>query len=300
MVLAVGALAACSADGGAQPAGPSALASPSAAGSTAAQSQTRERDEDFAALEQEFDARLGVYLIDTGSNSSLAYRADERFAYASTLKALLAGVVLAQTDDTKIDEVVNFTADDLVPFSPVTEQRVATGMTLRELSEAAVRTSDNTAANLLLRAVDGPSGLDAALEAVGDDTTQVSRTEPDLNSAVPGDDRDTSTPRALVGSLRAFALGDALDADDRETFKTWLRGNPTGDTLVRAGVPAGWEVGDKSGGGSYGTRNDIAVVWPPGQAPLVLAILSSRDEQDAVKDDALIARAAEVAVAVMR
>lgn len=214
---------------------------------------------DFAALEQEFDARLGVFAVDTGSGRSLAHRAGERFAYASTVKALLAGVVLAQTSDAELDEVVTFTSGDLVAFSPVTEERVATGLTLRELADAAVRFSDNTAANLLLRAVGGPAGLDAALEAIGDDVTQVSRTEPDLNSAVPGDDRDTSTPRAMAQSLRR----------------------------------------DKTGSGGYGTRNDIAVLWPPGRAPLVLAVMSSRDEQDADRDDALIARATEIAVATL-
>ena len=296
VALTVAALTACSAGGAdLQPASAPSPAPPPAT----ATPEVVARDAELAALEQEFDARLGVYLVDTGSGRSLAHRADERFAHASTIKALLVGVVLAQTEDAALDEVVAFTAADLVAFSPVTEQRVATGMTLRELCDAAVRFSDNTAANLLLRTVGGPAALDAALEVAGDDVTQVSRTEPELNSAVPGDDRDTSTPRALAGSLRAFALGDALADDDEAALTGWLRGNTTGDALVRAGVPAGWEVGDKTGSGGYGTRNDLAVLWPPGRAPLVLAVMSSRDEQDADRDDALIARATEVAVAAL-
>jgi beta-lactamase class A len=117
-----------------------------------------------------------------------------------------------------------------------------------------------------------------------------------MSEFVPGDDRDTSTPRAFATDLRAYALGDALSDDDRALLTGWLRGNTTGAALIRAGVPDGWEVGDKTGNGTYGTRNDIAVLWPPDRAPLVLAIMSSRDEQDAEHDDALIARAAEVAV----
>jgi beta-lactamase class A len=256
-------------------------------------------DAAFAQLEQDFDARLGVFAVDTGSERTLAFRAEERFAYASTFKALAAAAVLDRTSPAELDQVVTYTAADLAAYSPITEGRTGTGMTLRELCDAAVRYSDNTAGNLLLRHLGGPAGLDADLAALGDDVTRVERVEPDLNEAVPGDDRDTSTPRALGGDLRAYALGDALDADDRALLTGWLRANTTGGALIRAGVPAGWEVGDKTGNGAYGTRNDIAVLWPPDRAPIVLAVMSSRDEQDAEHDDALIAAAARAAVAAL-
>jgi beta-lactamase class A len=173
-------------------------------------------------------------------------------------------------------------------------------MTLAELCDAAVRYSDNTALNLLLRELGGPSGLDAALQQVGDDVTQVSRTEPGLNTAVPGDPRDTTTPRALATTLRAYAVdGDAVQAEDRDQLADWLLRNTTGDALVRAGVPADWQVGDKTGSGAYGTRNDVAVLTPPGRAPIVLAVMSSKQDPDAERDDALIAEAARVAAAVL-
>ena len=250
----------------------------------------------FAQLERDFDARLGVYVIDTGSERTLTFRADERFAYASTFKALAAAAVLDRTSPAELDQVLRYSAADLVYWSPITERHVGIGMTLRDLCDAAVRYSDNTAANLLLRHLGGPAGLDAALAEIGDDVTRVERYEPEMSEFVPGDDRDTSTPRAFATDLRAYALGDALSDDDRALLTGWLRGNTTGAALIRAGVPDGWEVGDKTGNGTYGTRNDIAVLWPPDRAPLVLAIMSSRDEQDAEHDDALIARAAEVAV----
>ncbi|MDO8145713.1 class A beta-lactamase [Isoptericola sp. 178] len=243
-------------------------------------------------LEAQFDARLGVVAVDTGSGKQVEYRADERFAYASTIKAPLAGVVLATTDDTELDQVVTFTEADLVAYSPVTQDRVATGMTRRELAEAAVRYSDNTAANLLLRDVGGPAGLRSALQAVGDDVTRPARDEPSLNEAVPGDVRDTTTPRAMAATLRAFAVGAALDTDDRDLFNDWLLGNTTGDDLIRAGTPAGWAVGDKTGTGGFGTRNDIAVVTPPGRAPVVLAVFSDKGQPDADPDDRLVAAAA--------
>lgn len=247
-------------------------------------------------LEERFDARLGVFAVDTGSGKRVEHRADERFAYASTFKALLAGAVLAATTDEQLDEVLTFASSDLVTYSPVTQDRVATGMTRRELADAAVRFSDNTAANVLLADVGGPEGLAAALRSVGDDVTRPVRTETALNEAVPGDVRDTSTPRALAGSLRAYAVDDALDDTDRALLTAWLEGSTTGDALIRAGTPDGWVVGDKTGSGGYGTRNDIAVITPPGRAPVVLAVLSDKGRAGAEHDDALIAEATRVAL----
>ncbi|PWW23501.1 beta-lactamase class A [Geodermatophilus normandii] len=253
----------------------------------------------FAALEERFDARLGVFAVDTGSGRTLEHRADERFAYASTIKALAAGALLARTSPADLERGVPINAGDLAAaYSPVTEGRVGGAMTLAELCDAAVRFSDNTALNLLLRELGGPAGLDAALEGIGDDVTEVARTEPALNSAVPGDPRDTTTPRALAGSLRFYAVDGAAE-DDRALLADWLRRNTTGDALIRAGVPGDWEVGDKTGTGAYGARNDVAVLTPPGRAPLVLAVMSSRDEPDAEHDDALIAEAARVVAAAM-
>ncbi|MFE9206878.1 class A beta-lactamase [Micromonospora sp. NPDC007230] len=255
---------------------------------------------DFARLEAEFDARLGVYAIDTGTGRIVEHRADERFGYASTFKALAAAAMLDAASTAELDQVVRYARADLVTHSPITERHVGTGMTLRELGDAAVRYSDNTAANLLLKRLGGPAGFERALRDLGDQVTDPERIETDLNEAAPGDRRDTSTPRALATDLRAYVLGDALSAEDRAVLTGWLKGNTTGDKLIRAGVPAGWQVGDKTGSGGYGTRNDIAVIWPPDGAPIVLAVLSSRDEKDAEYDDKLIAQAAKLTVEALR
>jgi len=251
-------------------------------------------DPAFAALEAEFGSRIGVYAIDTGSGDEIAYRADERFAYASTFKALAAAAVLQKNDIADLDRVVTFSSDELITHSPVTELHVESGMTLGELAEAAVRVSDNTAGNLLLEELDGPAGFTTALRAVGDDVTQAVRWEAGLNDGVPGDPRDTTSPRAFATDLREFALGDTLTSEKRELLVDWMSGNATGDTLIRAGVPADWTVADKSGSGGYGVRNNIAVVWPPGREPIVLAVLTTRDSPDATRDDAVVARAASI------
>ncbi|MDG4826848.1 class A beta-lactamase [Asanoa sp. WMMD1127] len=293
--LLVLALAGCSATS------PSPGLDPEPHGSTPASTTPAvSRQPDFGALEKEFDARLGVYAIDTGTGRAIAYRADERFAYASTFKALAAGAVLAATTTAELDERIRYTRADLVAHSPVTERRTRTGMTLRALADAAVRYSDNTAANLLLDRLGGPAGFERALRALGDRVTDPERTETALNEAAPGDRRDTGTPRALASDLRQYTLGPALSQEDRDQLTSWLKANTTGDTLIRAGVPRGWQVGDKTGGGGYGTRNDIAVVWPPDSGPIVLAVLSSRATEDAAYDDRLIARATTLAIDALR
>ncbi|WP_433651109.1 class A beta-lactamase [Micromonospora zamorensis] len=254
-------------------------------------------EQEFQRLEQTFQARLGVYAVDTGTGRTVEHRPDERFAYASTWKALAAAEVLDGTTDAELDRVVRYSAQDLVSHAPITEKHVAEGMSLRALADAAVRYSDNTAGNLLLRHLGGPQGFEKKLRGIGDTVTDPARYETALNEATPGDRRDTSTARALAGDLRAYTVGDALTPADRDVLRGWLKGNTTGAGLVRAGVPAGWVVGDKTGTGGYGTRNDIAVIWPPDRAPIVVAVLSSRDKKDATPDDALIAQATTVVVA---
>ncbi|MFF1614075.1 class A beta-lactamase [Amycolatopsis sp. NPDC058278] len=249
---------------------------------------------DFAPLERSFDARLGVYALDTGSGREIAHRADERFGYASAHKAFSAAAVLQRTGIEDLAKVLTYSRADLQENSPVTEKHVGTGISLRDAIDAALRYSDNTAANLLFRELGGPPGLAAALRAIGDTTTHVDRTEPALNDLAPGDLRDTSTPRAMAGTLRTFALGDALAPEKRTIYTDMMRANKTGATVIRAGTPAGWAVADKTGTGEYATRNDIAVVWPPGRAPIVLAIMSSRQAENADHDDRLIAQAAEL------
>jgi len=292
-------LAGCAAPAAEAPTTPPASAAPSASAAPAVDRAAA--DAAFAALEERFGARLGVHAVDTGTGAEVSWRADERFAYASTIKAPLAAALLDRVGIAGMDRAVPIEAADILSYAPVTETRVGGTMTLRELAEAAMTRSDNTAANLLLEAIGGPAELDAALTTLGDDTTVVSRTEPDLNEAIPGDDRDTTTPRAAAALLRAYALGDPgaiadpLDADERALFTGWLTATQTGATLVRAELPTDWTVGDKSGSGAYASRGDVAVIWRPDAAPIVIAVHSSKDQQDATADDALISGAARAA-----
>lgn len=256
-------------------------------------------EEAFTGLEEEYDARLGVYALDTGTGQEVEYGADDRFAYASTFKALAVGALLDQHGAEVLDEKMDLSEEDLLEHAPIAEELLAEGrtdMTLREASDATVRYSDNTAGNLVLERLGGPEGFQEALREIGDETTSADRWEPELNEAAPGDERDTSTPRAMAENLYSYVEEETLAEGEREFLTDLLVRNTTGDTLIRAGVPKDWEVGDKSGGGGYATRNDIAVAWPSEGDPVVIAVMSSRDEQDAEYDDALVAGATEATV----
>lgn len=256
--------------------------------------QSNNKDEKFAQIEDEFDAQLGVYAINTETNETIEYQPNERFAYASTFKALAAAILLKQNNLEDLEKVITYNEDDLVSHSPVTEKHVDSGMTLLEISEAAIRKSDNTAANFLLEAIGGPDNFEKALQDIGDDVTQSERYETELNEFSPENKRDTSTPKKMATNLKKVILSDYLPDNKRKLLSDWMTGNEAGDSLIRAGAPSEWTVLDKSGAGNYGTRNDIAVVKPPNKEPIVIAIMSRHDTEDAEYEDTLIAKAAEI------
>jgi beta-lactamase class A len=228
----------------------------------------------LAALERRHGGRLGVAILDTASLKLVAHRGGERFAMCSTFKFLAAACVLSRVDrgEESLGRRVVYAEADLVTYSPVTEKHAGEGgLSIDEICEAAVTLSDNTAGNLLLDSFGGPSGLTAYMRSLGDDVTRLDRRETELNEARPGDPRDTTTPAAMVEIMRKTVLGTGLSTGSREQLAAWLVANKTGDKRLRAGVPKGWQVGDKTGSGANNATNDIAVIWPPGGAPIVVA-----------------------------
>ncbi|KLA01432.1 hypothetical protein B4147_1099 [Bacillus wiedmannii] len=257
-------------------------------------------NQSFAKLEKEYDTKLGIYALDTGTNQTIAYHSDDRFAFASTSKSLAVGALLHKNSLEALDQRITYTHEDLSNYNPITEKHVDTGMTLKELADASVRYSDSTAHNLILKQLGGPSEFEKILREMGDTVTTSERFEPELNEVHPGETHDTSTPEAIAKTLQSFTLGTALPIEKRELLVDWMKRNTTGDKLIRAGVPKGWEVADKTGAGSYGTRNDIAIIWPPNKKPIVLAILSNHDKEDAKYDDKLIADATKVVLNTLK
>ncbi|WP_069811853.1 class A beta-lactamase [Streptomyces sp. TP-A0874] len=257
----------------------------------------------FRRLEREFHARLGVYAVDTGTGRKIEHRSDERFAMCSTFKTYAAASLLRShsLSGPFFDRRVRIEEADLVDNSPITEARLGERMTVAELCGAAITHSDNTAGNHLLRLQGGPGAVTRFARSIGDRATRLDRWETELNSALRGDRRDTTTPAAIGEGYRTIALGSVLPAAERKQLISWLKANTTGDERIRAGLPDGWITGDKTGAGSFGTLNDVAVAWPAEDAdPIVIALLSDRSKVDAVPDNALLADAAQAVVEALR
>ncbi|MEU0545270.1 class A beta-lactamase [Nocardia sp. NPDC005978] len=258
-------------------------------------------DPAFAELEARAGARLGVYAVDTATGRTVSYREGERFPIASTFKGLACGLLLREhpLSSGYFDQRITYPPSDLVEFSPATGQHVATGMTIGELCHAAITLSDNTAGNLILKQLGGPAGFTNGMRALGDSVTRLDRWETDLNTAIPGDDRDTTTAQALAAGYRTLGLGETLPEPERAQLISWLKANTTGDKRIRAGLPADWVVGDKTGSPAYGSALDAAIAWPPGRAPVVITVLTTKSEERAEPDNALVAAAARAAVAAL-
>jgi beta-lactamase class A len=252
----------------------------------------------LAALEREQGVRLGVAILDTGDGRRFGHRADERFLMCSTHKLLTVGAVLARVDHgaERLDRRVVFGRDVVLSYAPVTSRRTgAPGMTVAELCEAAITVSDNTADNLLLESLGGPAAVTAFARKLGDPLTRLDRFEPELNVGAPGDLRDTTTPAAMLGDLHALLLGDALSAASRDRLEAWLHATRTGLDKLRAGVPADWKAGDKTGSGPRGEVNDVAIFRPPQRKPLLVAAYLAGGDADTATRAAVLAEVGRIA-----
>ena len=253
----------------------------------------------IAALEKESGGRLGVAVLDKAGTASFAWRGGERFAMCSTFKALLAAATLDRVDRglERLDRAIPVGRGDLVHHSPFAETRVGGSATVAELCEATVQRSDNAAANLLLAPMGGPEGFTRFMRESGDAVTRLDRIEPFMNDVKGADPRDTTTPDAMVASLDRFLLGDALKPASRARLLAWMIGNKTGDGRIRAGVPHGWTVADKTGTGGQGSYNDIGLIQPPGRAPLLIAIYIAESPLDWDPAEEILAKVTRAIVA---
>jgi beta-lactamase class A len=233
-----------------------------------------DNEQQLAAIERGIGGRLGVAAIDTGTGRRLTHRGDELFAMCSTFKLLLAACILKKVDAGSEDlkRSIHYTEKDLLEYAPVTRDHVKQGaMTVGDLSAATVELSDNAAANLLLAQVGGPAGLTQFIRSLGNRVTRLDRTETDLNTALPGDPRDTTSPMAMAESAAKLLTGEVLSVASRNQLADWLEKSTTGANRLRAGIPANWRAGDKTGTGERGAIGDVGIFWPPNKAPIVIA-----------------------------
>jgi beta-lactamase class A len=229
----------------------------------------------LAEIEARERGRLGVFVRDTGTGATIEHRADERFPTCSTFKLLAAAATLKRVDEgaQRLDRTIAFGTSDLLDYAPIAKAHVAQGgMTLADLCAAAIDWSDNTAANLVLQTIGGPAGFTQFARSLGDNVTRLDRNEPSLNESLPGDERDTTSPRAMAEDMRKVLLGDALSDSSRRQLQTWLINDKVGDKRLRAGLPPSWRIGDKTGSGDRGSTNTIAILWPPERAPIIATV----------------------------
>jgi beta-lactamase class A len=251
----------------------------------------------FADLEkQHAGSRIGVAAIDLSTNRRVDYRADERFIMCSTFKVLAAAAVLKRVDEgkDKLDRFVSYGEAQLLSYAPVTGAHVKEGgMTLEALCAAAIEMSDNTAANLLLHTIGGPAKWTEFVRSLGDSTSRLDHTEPELNVAIAGKDNDTTTPAAMCGALQRLFASDVLSASSRTKLEGWMQQGQTGITMIRASVPANWKAGDKTGRSGDGATNDIAVVGPPAGGPIFMAVYTVDPSESQEARDQLVAEVAK-------
>jgi beta-lactamase class A len=229
----------------------------------------------LTSIEAREGGRLGVFVRDTGTGSMLEHRANELFPMCSTFKLLAVAAALKRVDEgaERLDRTIPFGPSDLLDYAPITKTHAADGgMTLADLCAAAIEWSDNTAGNLILQAIGGPTGFTQFARSLGDSTTRLDRNEPSLNAATPGDKRDTTSPRAMAEDMGQVLLGAALSEASRRQLEAWLIDDKVGDKRLRAGLTPSWRIGDKTGSGDHGTANTIAIIWPPDRAPIIAAV----------------------------
>jgi beta-lactamase class A len=227
----------------------------------------------LAAYERATGGRIGVYAENLTTGAKLVWRADQRFVMCSTFKASLAALVLRRVDrgNESLEQMIPYGAGDLQDYAPVAKQNLAKGaMSVAEMCKAAVELSDNACANLLLARVGGPPALTRFWRSTGDTFTRLDHNEPLLNRSPPGDPHDTTTPAAMAGNLRRFVLGNVLSPESRQRLTGWMLNCQTGDNRLRAGLPKGWRIGDKTGNNGKDAAGDIAVAWPTSGSQLLI------------------------------
>jgi beta-lactamase class A len=255
----------------------------------------------LAELEKSSGGRLGVAVLDLESGELTGWRSAERFPMCSTFKAFLAAAVLQRVDagQESLERRIAVPAKPLLVNSPVTDRHAGGEITVRALCDAVVTRSDNTGANLLLDTIGGPAGLTRFLRSTGDEVTRLDRTETELNECRPGDPRDTTSPAAAVATLRTLLLGEVLSPGSRDQLGAWMIANRTGDQRLRAKLPGGWRVGDKTGADGETTTNDLAIFWPPGRKPVIVAAYLTECAGPESKRNAVLAEVGRLIASAM-
>lgn len=256
----------------------------------------------LARIEADLGGRLGFSALDTASGQRIRWRADERFAMCSTFKVALAAAVLTRIDagEVRPNDVLTFDPANLLSTSPATARHPDGRIRVIEACEGIVSVSDNTAANVLLDLIGGPTAMTAFFRELGDSTTRLDRYELELNSNIEGDLRDTTTPDAMLGILQRLLLDDVLSESSRSLLTAWMLNEQNGKRRIRAGLPTGWRVANKPGTSLNGAVNDIGIAWPPLADPIIVIAYTHAPGTEIAAGEVAISRAARLAADAFR
>jgi beta-lactamase class A len=252
----------------------------------------------LAQLEKKTRGHIGVYTQDTGNKRCLAYRENERFPMMSTAKLLIVGAALSKSisEPSFLNQTLTYTLSDIKKsgYAPITGHHLSHSMTIKDLCCAAMQYSDNAAANLIMKRLGGPHKIQQFTRRIHDNSFLLNQYEPKLNDVTPGDKNNTSTPKAMANSLQELALSDILSLQNKRLLQQWLKGNTTGKHCIRSILPKEWQVGDKTGTGSYGATHDLAIIWPPKEKPIILAIYFIQSSKQAKPNEKIVASIARI------
>ncbi|EJU9974647.1 CARB family carbenicillin-hydrolyzing class A beta-lactamase [Vibrio alginolyticus] len=253
-------------------------------------------NEDISLLEQQTSSRIGVSVRDTQADERWDYRGDERFPLMSTFKTLACAKMLSDMDSGKLSKNATAKVDErsIVVWSPVMDKLAGQNTRIEHACEAAMLMSDNTAANLVLNEIGGPKAVTMFLRTIGDKATRLDRIEPRLNEATPGDSRDTTTPNAILNTLRTLVEGETLSYESRVQLKIWMQDNKVSDSLMRSVLPTGWSIADRSGAGGHGSRGINAIIWKENHRPVYISIYVTETELSLQARDQLVAQISQL------
>ncbi|EPX6948900.1 MULTISPECIES: CARB family carbenicillin-hydrolyzing class A beta-lactamase [Vibrio] len=253
-------------------------------------------NEDISLLEQQTSSRIGVSVWDTQADERWDYRGDERFPLMSTFKTLACAKMLSDMDSGKLSKNATAKVDErsIVVWSPVMDKLAGQNTRIEHACEAAMLMSDNTAANLVLNEIGGPKAVTMFLRTIGDKATRLDRIEPRLNEATPGDSRDTTTPNAILNTLRTLIEGETLSYESRVQLKIWMQDNKVSDSLMRSVLPTGWSIADRSGAGGHGSRGINAIIWNENHRPVYISIYVTETELSLQARDQLVAQISQL------
>jgi beta-lactamase class A len=265
----------------------------------------RNANELFKDIEVKTGGRLGLWALNTANNKKIAYRSSERFPFCSTFKLILTAAILQKSTQAKnlLDESIVISKEEVTSsgYAPITKNFIGKKMSVRELCSAAMMHTDNTASNLLVKKLGGVTEVTNFARSLGDDFFRLDRWEPKLSSSIPGDQRDTTTPESMGLDIYKLTLTNVIPINLKNELMQWMIGNTTGETRIRAGVPAGWKVGDKTGAGGYGTTNDVGIIWPSEKSkPIILSIYFTKTQKNSSSPHEVIAEATKLILASIR